>query len=237
MALAYGKGAFFDLDGTLINNTNCWSQVHEHYRVQELAKRNYEAFLRKEFDYRDFMERDIGSWLRGGKRIHIREIHEIFSATTLMPGAVELGEYLRKEGYFLAIISGGFYFVAAAVAKRIGAEFVQANGFELDDNGYLTGKPIYRVNPWEKGVKVREVFAATSADPEKCIAVGNDKPDISMLEVVGTPIGFNPTAGSERDLSQACDVVIKEKNLERVIDFLEELKRQQSIPEGVAISV
>jgi len=195
------------------------------------------AEYKNEIDYKDWMERDIGLWLRGGRKVHIRDIYQVFSRTSLMSGAEELGDYLKKEGYFLAIISGGFNFFARSVAKKIGAEFVYANGFELDDFGYLTGKPLYQVNPWKKGVNVRDVFERTSADPSKCIAIGNDRPDISMLELVGVPIGINPTPGSDEALGRVCDVVIRGKDLRNVIGFLENLKSQQSIPEGVSESV
>ena len=66
-------------------------------------------------------------------------MQEIADNLPIMDGADRLMHTLKKCGYKIAILSGGFIYFGNYLKKRFGADYLYANELEIID-GKLTGK-------------------------------------------------------------------------------------------------
>lgn len=214
--MAYRMG-IFDMDGVLIEEVSSWVIIHDHFGVNN--ERSVKDYIEGKIDDFEFMRRDIALWRGKKEQIHIDEMREILDNATFMPGAVETFRALREMGITTAIVSGGLLCVAEPLAERLGIYRVLANGLETDEKGYLTGEGILNVPLNDKGTVVRNLLKETGIKKEEAFAVGNSYIDVSMFKEVGFGIAFNPDDDVVR---READAVIEEKDLRRILEFLEE---------------
>ena len=205
----------FDLDGVLADTISSWVYLHEYYGVNnDIA---YEAYMNGEIDDHEFMRRDIKLWLDIDKRLHVSKIQQILDTIPVMPGFSETMNTLDGRGIERAIISAGLDNLASRVAKLGGVQYVLANGLELDDNGYLTGKGILRVKLRNKGLVVKDLISKLDLDPNSVAAIGNGEIDIPMFRATGLGIAFNP---HDNKIRNSADIVIEEKNLTKILKYM-----------------
>lgn len=204
----------FDMDGTLVEEVSCWSKIHKEFDVLKDANKNFQAWNDGEIEYKEFMRRDIQLW---NPNPHISEIKEILSDYRVFPEAVRTIEKIQEQGYETVIISGGIDVLAKKVAEDLNISHVRANGLETDDDGYLTGGEIFRVDPLKKDEVLIELAEELGIGTEKCVGVGNSIYDNSLFEGSGLGIAVGEGDGVER----AADVVISNfENYDRILDYL-----------------
>ena len=102
-----------------------------------------EVAMRGEIDFSESFKKRV-SLLKGLDESVLQEIAENLP---IMDGADRLMHILKKCGYKIAILSGGFTFFGKYLKKRFGVDYLYANELEIKD-GKLTGKHLgYR--DWE----------------------------------------------------------------------------------------
>ncbi len=205
----------FDLDGVLVNTVSSWVWVHNHFGVNNDP--SYEKYMKNEIDDAEFMRSDIALWLSKKKQIHIDEIHQILDSVPLMPGFHETMEILKYLGIEIAIVSSGLEPLADRVAGLGGISYVYANGLETNENGFLTGEGILRVQLRAKGEPVKQLEKTLGFNGLTTAAVGNGETDIPMFNASGLGIAFDPI--NEMPIQNA-DVVIYKKNLTEIIRYI-----------------
>ena len=113
------------------------------------------------------------------------------AAVRLTPGARTLCRTLRRLGYRIALVSGGFHEVVDPIALELGVHEVRANRLEISD-GRLTGRVLGPViDRAAKAAALREFTAAYGIDPACTIAIGDGANDLDMLSAAGLGIAFN----------------------------------------------
>lgn len=205
----------FDMDGVLADIRSSWRWIHKAFNKDNEA--SVRAFLRGEIDDEEFVRRDISVWHRNESLVTMMELKEILQDVPLMPGAEECVNLLHKEGITTAIVSAGVDVLAHTIAERLGIDEVIANRVHCDENGRLTGDGTVMVKLQEKGKTVQRLTKKLNIPQENCAAVGNSCFDISMFEACGLGIAFNP---SDECVVREADVVIKEKDLRKIIPVL-----------------
>jgi phosphoserine phosphatase len=109
----------------------------------------------------------------------------------LTPGARTLVRTLKRLGYEIAVVSGGFTQVIEALVRDLGIDHLAANELVLDGGvltGELHGPVVDRAGKAEALVR----FAAAAGVPvARTIAVGDGANDIDMLAAAGLGIAFN----------------------------------------------
>lgn len=205
----------FDMDGVLADIRSSWRWIHEYFNADNEA--SVRAFLRGEIDDEEFVRRDIALWKQNGMLITKQELEEIIHEVPLMPGAEKCFAELHKMGITTAIVSAGLDTLAYMIAEQLGIDEVVANCVDSDGNGRLTGEGTVCVRLREKGEPLRQLLRRQSIPPGRCAAVGNSCFDISMFEACGLGIAFNP---DDACVEQEADIVIKEKNLCRILDHV-----------------
>src|SRR6185312_408631 len=104
---------------------------------------------------------------------------------TLTPGARTLIRTLKRLGYLVAIVSGGFSQVTDGLVADLGLDFAAANTLEVAD-GRLTGRLVGEIvdRPGKAAALVR--FAAAAGVPlAQTIAIGDGANDLDMLGKAG----------------------------------------------------
>lgn len=118
-------------------------------------------------------------------------LDDVRKAITLTPGARTLCRTLRRLGYRIALVSGGFSSVITPIADSLGVDVVRANELEVV-NGRLTGNVIGRVIDREGKRAVLEELATEYGIPRRrTVAIGDGANDLDMLAAAGLGIAFN----------------------------------------------
>jgi phosphoserine phosphatase len=209
------KFVAFDMDGVLVDTFSSWVWMHHHFNVNN--DHSLYAYQRGEIDYKEFMRRDIELWLGKKKDITIHDVKEILSSVPYIKGAIEVVSEVKKKGIQTAIISCGIEVLANRVAKKLGIDFIVANGLLVGEDGRLTGEGTLSIELADKGKPLRELLEENSIAKEECVAIGNSYGDASMFEVCGLGIAFNPQDDVVRDKA---DVIVEGDDLRDVLKYI-----------------
>ncbi len=134
----------------------------------------------------------------------------------LTPGARTLVRTLKRLGYELAVVSGGFVEVIAPLAGALGIDHVAANSLVVEDGvvtGALAGPIVDRAGKADALVRFAEVAGVPLA---RTIAVGDGANDIDMLARAGLGIAFN----AKPAVRDAADTVLSVPYLDAILFLL-----------------
>jgi HAD superfamily PSPase-like hydrolase len=176
----------FDLDGVLVEESSAWWTLHKAFGTYEVSRKNLRLYEAGKIDYPEFMRRDIRLW---GKR-NIKEVETILHKYTLTEGSSKTCNTLHQQGYQLAIVSAGIDMLARAVSGKLGIKHWVANGLEVDNQGFLTGEGVFRVDLMKKHVALKELISPLGITLLQTVAVGDSKYDIPFIRSCGAGIAF-----------------------------------------------
>lgn len=140
-------------------------------------------------------EIDFGQSLR--ERVALLEglpasaLEETASRIRLTPGARTLCRTLRRLGFRVCLVSGGFTDIIAPLAQQLEVDGLRANELEVRD-GRLTGRVVGTIIDREGKRAALEEFAREFGIPlSRTIAIGDGANDLDMLDTAGLGIAFN----------------------------------------------
>ncbi|MGN6335944.1 HAD-IB family phosphatase, partial [Mycobacterium sp.] len=123
---------------------------------------------------------------------------------------------LRRLGYHVGVVSGGFTVFTDRFVVELGLEFAAANELDVVD-GRLTGRVLEPIlDSAGKADALRQFAARFSVPISQTVAVGDGANDIDMLEQAGLGIAFNGKAA----LRAAADVSVTQPFLDSVLFML-----------------
>jgi phosphoserine phosphatase len=175
-----------DVDSTLIQgeviellaaHAGCAARVAEVTARTMAGELDFEASLRERV-----------ALLEG---LPVAAVEHVRAHLQLTPGAQTLVRTLRRLGYVLAIVSGGFTQVTDALAEQLNLDFAHANTLEIVD-GRLTGRLVGEIVDRAGKARALARFAAQVGVPlSQTVAVGDGANDLDMLNAAGLGIAFN----------------------------------------------
>jgi phosphoserine phosphatase len=126
--------------------------------------------------------------LKGLDESVMREIAETLPVTE---GVDRLMFVLKRYGYKIAILSGGFTYFGNYLKQRYGIDYVYANELEIVD-GKLTGRYVGDVVDGKRKAELLRLIAQVeNVDLAQTIAVGDGANDLPMLSAAGLGIAFH----------------------------------------------
>lgn len=141
---------------------------------------------------------------------------EVLQKIELTPGAENFVRVLKRLGYRIAVISGGFIQVTEPIRHRLGLDYGFANELEVA-NGKLTGRVIGAiVNRQRKADLLESLAQMERISLEQVIAVGDGANDLDMLAKAGLGIAFN----AKRSVQEKARYRFNQRNLDAILYLL-----------------
>lgn len=201
----------FDMDSTLIE-TEVIDELAMRAGVGEQVKAITERAMRGEIDFSESFRERV-ALLKGLDESVMQEIAENLPITE---GVDRLMFVLKKYGYKIAILSGGFTYFGQYLQKKYGIDYVYANELEIVD-GKLTGNYLGDiVDGKRKAELLRLIAQVEKVDIAQTIAVGDGANDLPMLGIAGLGIAFHAKPKVVANAKQSINTI----GLDGVLYFL-----------------
>ncbi len=202
----------FDMDSTLIQ-TEVIDELAKYAGVGEKVKEITESAMRGEIDFKESFTKRV-SLLKGLDASVMQEIAENLPMTE---GLERVMLALKKYGYKIAILSGGFTYFGQYMQRKFNIDYVYANELEVDDDGKLTGHYVGEiVDGRRKAELLRLIAQVEKLDLEQTIAVGDGANDLPMLSLAGLGIAFHAKPKVTANARQSINTI----GLDGVLYFL-----------------
>jgi phosphoserine phosphatase len=118
-------------------------------------------------------------------------VDKVRSEVRLTPGARTLIRTLKRLGYQVGVVSGGFTQITDALRDQLGLDFAAANTLEIED-GKLTGRVVGEIVDRAGKARLLRRFAAEAGVPlAQTVAIGDGANDLDMLNAAGLGVAFN----------------------------------------------
>ena len=177
----------FDMDSTLIQ-TECIDELAMRAGVGDKVKAITERAMRGEIDFKESFTQRV-SLLKG---LDVSVMKDIADHLPITEGADRLMSVLKRCGYKIAILSGGFTYFGEQLRRRYGIDYVYANELEIDENDKLTGRYIGDIVDGKRKAELLKLIAQVEqVNLAQTIAVGDGANDLPMISEAGLGIAFH----------------------------------------------
>jgi phosphoserine phosphatase len=200
-----------DVDSTLIQNEvielladecGCGEAVAELTTRAMSGELDFESALRERV--RLLAGLDIAALDRARARV------------VLTPGARTFVRTLRRMGFRIAIVSGGFTHFTDRLRDQLQLDHAFANELEVRD-GRLTGEVLGRIVDRNRKAELLAHVARLEGIPlDQTVAVGDGANDLDMLALAGLGIAFN----AKPVLREAADTTVNVPYLDAILSVL-----------------
>ena len=202
----------FDMDSTLIQ-TECIDELAARAGVGEQVKAITERAMRGEIDFKESFTQRV-ALLKGLDAGVMQDIAEHMPITE---GADRLMSVLKRCGYKIAILSGGFTYFGEYLRHRYGIDYVYANELEIDDDNKLTGRYVGEIVDGRRKAELLKLIAQVEqVNLAQTIAVGDGANDLPMISEAGLGIAFHAKPRVKATAQQAISTI----GLDGVLYFL-----------------
>jgi len=211
---AYRKNkrlVFFDMDSTLVD-MEIIDEMAQRAGVFKEVSRITEKARRGDVDFEEALTQRV-ALLKG---LTVEELEKIRSEMKLSEGAEDLVETLKRFGYKLGLVSGGFDYFSDYLKGRLGLDFAFANQLEIK-NGALTGKVSGSiVDNTFKAKIVNMVASREGVLLDQTVAIGDGANDVLMLGQAGLGIAYN----AKEKLERAANMSLGRARLKNILYIL-----------------
>ncbi|HEX6233278.1 MAG TPA: phosphoserine phosphatase SerB [Jiangellaceae bacterium] len=206
-----------DVDSTLVQGEVIEMLAEKAGVLDQVAKVTAEA-MRGELEFTDSLRARVR--LLAG--LPASAVDEVQSSVQLTPGARTLVRTLKRLGYRVAIVSGGFSQITEYLVDELGLDYAAANTLEIVD-GQLTGELVGPVLDRSGKAQALRRFAQAAGVPlSQTVAVGDGANDLEMIATAGLGVAFN----AKPVLREAADTAVNVPYLDAVL-YLLGISRQE----------
>ncbi len=175
-----------DVDSTLIQDEVIELLASHAGREAEVAAVT-EAAMQGELDFATSLRQRVAV-LEG---LPESVLDDVRKAVQFTPGARTLVRTLKRLGFTVAVVSGGFIEVVEELARELDIDHAHANRLEVRD-GLLTGRLVGEiVDRAGKAAALRRFAAEAGLPLSRTVAIGDGANDLDMLQAAGLGVAFN----------------------------------------------
>ncbi|MBR5296264.1 MAG: phosphoserine phosphatase SerB [Parabacteroides sp.] len=201
----------FDMDSTLIQ-TEVIDELAIRAGVGDQVKAITESAMRGEIDFCESF-RQRCALLKG---LDVSVMREIAENLPITEGVDRLMRILKKVGFKIAILSGGFTYFGNHLKQKYGIDYVYANELEVED-GKLTGRHVGDiVDGKRKAELLRLIAQVENVDIRQTVAVGDGANDLPMINIAGLGIAFHAKPKVKETAEQSISTI----GLDGILYFL-----------------
>ena len=202
----------FDMDSTLIQ-TECIDELAERAGVGAEVKAITESAMRGEIDFKESFKRRV-ALLKG---LDASVMEDIAQNMPITEGVDRLMSVLKRCGYKIAILSGGFTYFGEFLQRKYGIDYVYANELEIGEDGRLTGRYLGEIVDGNHKAELLKLIAQVEkVNLAQTIAVGDGANDLQMLGEAGLGIAFHAKPRVVANAKQSINTI----GLDGVLYFL-----------------
>ncbi len=202
----------FDMDSTLIQAEVIDELARKHGVYDQVAAITASA-MRGEIDFKESFTQRC-KLLKG---LDVGVMRDIAENLPFTEGVDRLMYVLKKYGYKIAILSGGFTFFGEYIQKKYDIDYVYANELEIDENGKLTGNYVGEIVDGKRKAELLKLIAQVEkVNLQQTIAVGDGANDLPMLSESGLGIAFHAKPRVVANAQQSINTI----GLDGVLYFL-----------------
>jgi phosphoserine phosphatase len=200
-----------DVDSTLVQGEVIEMLAAEAGCEAEVA-RVTAAAMAGELDF----EQSLRARVKLLEGLPVEAVDRVRGAVRLTPGGRTLVRTLKRLGWTVGIVSGGFTAVTDDLRAELGLDHALANVLEVVD-GRLTGQVVGDVvDRAAKATALRRFADEEGLLPEQTVAIGDGANDLDMLAAAGLGIAFN----AKQVVRDAADAAISVPFLDAVLFLL-----------------
>jgi phosphoserine phosphatase len=202
------KVAIFDIESVLLDaeflpllakRVGKWKFVHDITLKGIRGEIKWEEGLRQRIEA-----------LKGVKQ---EVVAEVADSMPFMKGARELCSELKRRGYILIAVTGGFTIFAERVKRELGFDYLFANQLVFND-GELAGiKPLKVKSDSVDGLE--ELLMKLKVKKDDVVAVVDGANDMKLFRYAGVRIAFN----AQPIVKEVGNVIVDEKDLTKILEY------------------
>lgn len=176
----------FDVEGVLLNAEYLpvLAQVMGPKKEKEIWDIT-NAGIRGEINWEEGLRRRVQA-LRG---ISFEDAKKIGESLPLMPGAKELCSSLKKAGWKMIAVSGGFTIITSRLKDELGIDKIFSNELVFKD-GKLDNVVMHVTS--DKAAAVRDTIKEWGIRKEDIVVVVDGANDLKLFALAGFTVGFCP---------------------------------------------
>ncbi len=202
----------FDMDSTLIQ-TECIDELAMRAGVGDQVKAITESAMRGEIDFKESFRKRV-ALLKG---LDVEVMKDIAEHMPITEGVDRLMSVLKRYGYKIAILSGGFTYFGEFLQRKYGIDYVYANELEVDENRKLTGNYVGEIVDGHRKAELLKLIAQVEkVNLAQTIAVGDGANDLPMISEAGLGIAFHAKPRVVANAQQSINTI----GLDGVLYFL-----------------
>ncbi|MDX6216350.1 MAG: phosphoserine phosphatase [Frankiales bacterium] len=200
-----------DVDSTLVQGEVIEMLAAEAGCLDEVAAVTTAA-MSGELDF----EQSLRARVKLLEGLPVDAVDRVRGQVQLTPGGRTLVRTLKRLGWTVGIVSGGFTAVTDDLQRELGLDHALANVLEVVD-GRLTGQLLGAVvDRAAKAAALRRFAEEEGLMPEQTVAIGDGANDLDMLAAAGLGIAFN----AKQVVREAADTAISVPFLDAVLFLL-----------------
>lgn len=201
----------FDVEGVLLNAEYLpiLAQKFGPQKEKEIWDITKQG-IRGEIKWEEGLRNRVNA-LRG---ISFEDAFEIGENLELMPGAKELCDALKRAGWKMIAVSGGFTIITDRLKTELQLDKIYSNELIFKDGKLYD--VIVNVTS-DKAKAVKNIIAEWRMKKEDIVVVVDGANDLKLFDIAGYTVGFCPVD----IVRQKADVVIERRDLSLLLSLLE----------------
>lgn len=174
--------------------------------VQEITKKG----IRGEISWEEGLKKRL-EILRGA---NYKEAEEIGEKMPYVKGAKTFCKELRKRGYTLIGVTGGFNLFSERIKRELDLDYMISNELHFED-GELSGLKNFRVKS-DKIHGLEEILDKECAESKEITAIADGSNNLKLFEYAQRKIAFNAAP----IVKEHADIVVNSKDLRKVLEYM-----------------